>query len=191
MSMATASPTHWTVDMVHALPDDRNRYEVIDGELFVTPAPILPHQRAVLQLALWLDPYVRSHGIGEVIASPADVEFGRDTLVQPDLFVMPLGSGPLPRTWKEIGRLLLAVEVLSPSSARADRRVKRRLYQRQSVPEYWIIDVNARVIERWRPGDERPEILSERLAWQPDPNVAPLEVDLEVYFGKVCGGHPE
>ena len=67
-----AQHTAWTVDMVRALPDDGNRYEVIDGELFVTPAPSLLHQRAVLQLALLLDPYLRAHRIGEALISPAD-----------------------------------------------------------------------------------------------------------------------
>src|SRR6476646_2574003 len=68
-----AQPTQWTVDMVRALPDDSTRYEVIDGELFVTPAPSVVHQRAVLELALLVAPYVRAHRIGEAIISPADV----------------------------------------------------------------------------------------------------------------------
>ena len=67
-----AQPTEWTVEMVRALPDDGNRYEVIDGELFVTPAPSVPHQRAVLQLALLVAPYVRAQRVGEVIVAPAD-----------------------------------------------------------------------------------------------------------------------
>lgn len=187
MGMATASPTHWTADMVRALPDDRNRYEVIDGELFVTPTPARGHQRAVVELLLQLVPYVMSRALGEAVVSPADVAFAGDTMVQPDLFVAPLAGGNLLQAWTDIKSLLLAVEVLSPSSARADRNVKRRLYQREGVPEYWIVDVNARVIERWRPEDERPEILAERLTWQPDPGIAPLEIDLERYFAEVCG----
>jgi Uma2 family endonuclease len=83
--------------------------------------------------------------------------------------------------------LLLAVEVLSPSTGRADRQAKRRLYQRQRVPEYWIVDVDARLIERWRPADERPEILTERLAWHPDAAHPPLEIDVPAYFADVCG----
>jgi Uma2 family endonuclease len=59
------------------------------------------------------------------------------------------------------------VEVLSPSTARADRTVKRRRYQRAGIPDYWIVDLDARVVERWRPGDERPEILTEALTWHP------------------------
>ncbi len=108
-------------------------------------------------------------------------------MVEPDLFVVPLVDGREPRTWEEAGRLLLAVEILSPSTARADRQVKRRLYQREAVPEYWIVDVDARLVERWRPEDTRPEILSERLLWQPDTAHPALEMDLPRYFVELCG----
>lgn len=86
-----------------------------------------------------------------------------------------------------MGRLLLVVEIPSPGTARADRLVKRRLYQRQGVPEYWIVDVAARLVERWRPEDERPEILTEHLEWQPAPVREALRVDLAAYFGEVVG----
>ena len=64
---------------------------------------------------------------------------------------------------------------------------KRALYARLRVPEYWIVDVDARVIERWRPDEERPEILTERLEWRPDPEHPPLTVDLVHYFSEVAG----
>jgi len=84
-----AQHTEWTVEMVRALPDDGNRYEVIDGELFVTPAPSVAHQRAVLELAYFVGPYVRAHRIGEALISPADViVYGPRKFVQPDLFVV-------------------------------------------------------------------------------------------------------
>lgn len=117
--------------------------------------------------------------------APADIRFGPRTLVQPDGFVVPLVNGRRPASWREIVRLLLAVEVLSPSSRRVDREVKRRMYQRQGVPEYWMIDVNARRVERWRPADERPDILAGTLEWQPDRSYAPLLIDLPAYFAGV------
>jgi Uma2 family endonuclease len=186
MDMATET-TRWTAEMVRGLPSDGNRYEVIDGELFVTPAPSWNHQEAVLQLVLRLHAYVAADALGHVIVAPADVKFADDQMVEPDAFVVPLVQGKRPRNWQEAGRLLLAVEVLSSSTARADRQVKRRLYQRQNVPEYWIVDVDARIIERWRPEDERPEILSERLAWQPDAMQPALELDVDGYFQEICG----
>ena len=135
-----AQPTEWTVDMVRALPEDGSRYEVIDGELFVTPAPSLIHQRAILGLAYLLGPYLEEQRLGEVIISPADVMYGPRTMVEPDLFAIPITPGPLPRAWEEVGRLLLTVEVLSPSTLYVDRGDKRELYSRKGVPEYWIID---------------------------------------------------
>jgi Uma2 family endonuclease len=186
--MAMPATTRWTAEMVRALPDDGKRYEVIDGELFVTPAPALRHQDAVFQMASRLAPYVSTHGLGHVIVSPADVTFADGSLVQPDVFVAPLIGGRRPREWSDIKTLLLAVEVLSPSTARADRRVKLRLYQRQHVPEYWIVDVDAGLIERWRADDERPDIVTERLEWQPDPGHPPLVIEIAEYFRDVLGG---
>ncbi|HEX9705384.1 MAG TPA: Uma2 family endonuclease [Gemmatimonadales bacterium] len=178
--------THgWTAEMVRALPDDGNRYEVVDGELLVTPAPRLLHQRGILTLLEILRDYVRSHRVGELLLSPADIEFDPHTLVQPDIFVAPLVEGRRPRAWTEIKGLLLAAEVLSPSTARADRQVKRRKYQRQGVPEYWIVDLDARLVERWRPADERPEILAQMLSWCPVPAATPLEIDLAAFFRDV------
>ncbi|MBI4421343.1 MAG: Uma2 family endonuclease [Gemmatimonadetes bacterium] len=176
----------WTAEMVRALPDDGKRYEVIDGELFVTPSPRLLHQRACLELTLLLRPYVRLHRLGEVLQSPADIEFDPKTLVQPDVFVAPLVGGRRPRTWKEVTGLLLAIEVLSPSSARADRVVKRRRYQRAGVPDYWLVDLDARLVERWRPSDQRPELVSETLAWQPFPSLEPFAIDLPAFFTEVA-----
>jgi len=184
MSMPAA--TDWTAERVRALPDDGKRYEVVDGELLVTPSPRLLHQRALGELLFRLAEYVRETGIGEVFFSPSDVEFDSRTMVQPDLFVVPLNEGRRLRDWSEIQRLLLAVEVLSPSTARYDRLTKRRVYQRQGV-EYWIIDIDARVVERWRPGDERPEILAERLEWQPDDRHPAWVLELEGYFDAVGG----
>lgn len=130
--------------------------------------------------------YLDAHPIGEVLASPADIELADDTLVQPDLFVVPLGSVPA-ANWKDIGRLLLAIEVLSPSTARTDRTVKRLRYQRAGIPEYWIVDADARLVERWRPEDERPEILTERLEWHPDPSRPPLVIAVTELFNNVLG----
>jgi Uma2 family endonuclease len=175
----------WTVQRVLALPDDGKRYEVVDGELLVTPSPTFHHQDAVLALAWRLKPFVSSSGAGYLSISPADIELDERTLVQPDLFVFELPGGRRPERWKDISRILLAVEVLSPSSARADRHLKRRRYQRYGISEYWIVDLDSRLVERWRPGDERPEILSETLTWQPLDSAAPFELDVSGFFAEV------
>ncbi len=186
--MAMASPhTRWTAAMVRALPDDGLRHEVIDGEHRVTPAPSWTHQGAVLELAVRLDVYVKRHRLGRVITAPADIEFDEHNMVEPDLFVVPLVEGKKPRVWEDVRALILAVEVLSPSTARTDRLRKRHLYQRQGVPEYWIVDVDARVVESWRATEDVGTVLTNKLAWQPDPVVPPLEIELNAFFGDITG----
>ena len=174
----------WTAARVRELPDDGKRYEVVDGELLVTPAPRFDHQRAVGALHIALHGYLSGMRVGEVVMSPADIEFDPMTLVQPDVFVVPLKEGRRPKTWADIHGLLLAIEVLSPSTARADRTTKRRRYQRAGVPEYWVVDLDARLVERWRPDDERPEVLTDRLAWQPDPSAPSFELELSRFFAQ-------
>ena len=87
--MGMAAPTYWTAEMVRALPDDGNRYEVVYGELLVTPAPRLWHQEIVDRLLVLLRQYLATGGVGHAFASPADISLSPDTLVQPDVFVVP------------------------------------------------------------------------------------------------------
>lgn len=179
-------PQLWTAEMVRALPDDGNRYEIVDGELLVTPSPRAAHQSAVTLLVVALESYLRGRGLGAALAAPADVSTGMHVLVQPDVFVAPLVDGRRPQEWSEVLPLLLVVEVLSPSTAKADRTTKRRLYQRMNVPEYWIVDLDSRLVERWRPADERPEILTDTLTWLPA-GMTPLTIDLPAFFREVLG----
>ena len=83
--------------------------------------------------------------------------------------------------------LLLVVEVLSPSSGSTDRLRKRRLYQRRGVPEYWIVDVDARAVERWRAKEDVGTVFTDTLVWQPGRGVEPLPIDLGEYFRNVTG----
>jgi Uma2 family endonuclease len=182
-----AQQTVWTAEMVRSLPDDGNRYEVLDGALFVSPAPSALHQRAVARLWAILDKYCRVTGVGEALISPADIEFSQHRVLQPDVFVVPLNDGRLIRSWKEVRSLLLSAEVISPSTEKADRGEKRRILQDEEVPEYWIVDLDARIFERWRPDDERSEVLRETLVWRPVPSVSALEIDLDEYFTSVLG----
>jgi len=179
--------TRWTAEMVRALPDDGNRYEVVDGELLVTPSPAALHQRAVSLLHIELGVYARAQGFGEALPSPADLELDPHGMVQPDVFVQGLVGGRPARDWNTGAPLLLVVEVLSPSTARADRTTKRRRFQRAGIPEYWIVDLDARVIERWRPGDERPEVLGDAIAWRPHGASAPLTIELPSLFARIHG----
>lgn len=179
--------SEWTAEMARALPDDGMRYEVLDGELFASPVPSLIHQRAVARLMIMLANYCQATSIGETMFSPSDIEFSERRLLQPDVFVVPLIEGRRIREWKEVSSLLLAAEVLSPSTARADRVVKRRILQDEGVPDYWVVDLDARAFDRWRPGESRPEVLVHSIDWQPVPSLAPLVIDLPSYFSSVLG----
>ena len=178
-----AHQTEWTAEMARALPDDGNRYEVLDGELFVTPAPGWAHQEVLARLFARIHPYVEAHGLGWTLWSPADIEFSPTRRVQPDLFVVPDTGGPKPRDWRDVRALLLVVEALSPTTARTDRVEKRPMYQKHRVPEYWIVDIDSRLVERWRPDDDRPEVIADVLEWHPKPDIAPLRIVLGDVFG--------
>jgi len=179
--MGMAAPTYYTADEVRALPEDGNRYEVVHGELLVTPAPRLLHQELVARLLIALSRYLESEPVAHVLPAPADISWGPDTLVQPDVFVVPLEQA---RTldWTRIENLLLVAEVLSPSSARSDRFTKRVEYQRRGVPLYWIVDADERRVEAWSPDDTAPHFERERLVWHPAGAGRPFELDLQVLF---------
>ena len=177
----------WTADRVRALPDDGNRYELISGQLVVTPAPRGLHQIAVRELAFLLDRWLSPTRRAALLWSPADISLGDDEVLQPDLFVYPIDARRAVREWTDITTLLLVIEVTSPSTARHDRTLKRRRYQRAGIPEYWIVDLDARLIERWRPADSRPEILSEHLAWRIDAEGPELSIDLVALFAMIYG----
>jgi len=185
-----AAAHRWTRQNVLALmernPLQSPRYETVDGELFVTPSPGGPHQFAVGRLLRCLGEYLDGEPIGEAVASPSDVELEPGVLVQPDVYVVPPAEAMRLRNENAVHGLLLAVEVLSPGSARGDRGKKRALYQRR-VPEYWIVDVESRQVERWRPGDTRGEIITDRVEWHPAGARAPFVLDLAPFFARVWG----
>lgn len=179
--MGMAAPTYHTADMVRAMPDDGNRYEVVYGELLVTPAPRPLHQVLVKRLSFVLERYLRSCPIGELFTSPADISWGPDVLVQPDIFVV---SPDEARTlvWSRMRTLLLVAEVVSPSSARGDRFLKRLRYREAGVPIYWVVDGDGRSVEIWTPSDDFPALERARLVWHPAGAHEPFTLDLEELF---------
>ncbi len=172
----------WTREEVLALPDDGNRYELIDGTLLVSPSPRYLHQRAIISLLMLLEPYVRTHRIGSLVISPADLDFKSRQVLQPDLFVGALVDGREPAEWKDVGIPFLVVEILSPSTERYDRFTKRHFYQRSGVAAYWIVDLDAGAVEVWTPADMDPTVVRDTLTWHPDRSVPPLAIDLHEYF---------
>lgn len=180
--MGMVAPTYYTADMVRQMPDDGAKYEVVHGELLVTPAPRLWHQLLAQRLGAALHEYLKHEPVGHVFAMRSDISWGLDdVLVEPDVLVAPLDQV---RTldWARIRHLLLAVEILSPSSIRYDRFTKRRLYQEQHVPLYWIVDGDARFVEVWRPEDRFPVIERQRLVWHPAGAQTPFTLELAELF---------
>ena len=191
MGMPAETTRRWTArqvrDLIAAQPLYTPRYELVDGELLVTPSPALRHQIALGHLYRPVAAYVERHGLGIALMSPSDVELEPEDLRQPDAFV--ISREELKRVHREgnpIRKLLLTVEILSPSTARNDRVKKRPGYQRH-VEEYWIVDLDARVVERWRRGDERPEILTHSIVWQPRDASQAFELALEPLFREAHG----
>jgi Uma2 family endonuclease len=178
----------WTVNDLQDFADDGQRYEVIDGELFVTPAPSFTHQRALAVLYRRVADYLDRERVGYAFFAPADIIFSPKRGVQPDLFVVPPVGGRSPKSFAETGHLLLAVEALSPSTARLDRVVKRALYRDEGVPEFWIVDLDSRTFERSTPGDARVEVCDERIEWLPAGAATPLVIDVAAYFAEVLDG---
>ena len=180
----------YTVDDVLAFPADGNRYELVAGELLVTPSPAQTHQLVLGRLYLALQTYLAPHAkLAVTFFSPADIIWRPDDYVQPDLFVVP--ASEVTGNWRDCQTLLLAIEVVSPSSARADRFKKRRLYQRRGVQTYWIVDPDAQLVEVWHPQDERPAIVTDVLRWQVTPDAPELAIDLSHLFAHLPGeGNP-
>jgi Uma2 family endonuclease len=146
--------TRLTYDDLCLLPDDGKRREIIEGELFVTPAPQTPHQRAVMRLSIRLGQFVENHKLGELFGAPFDVVFSEFDVVEPDLlYISNARAGVL--TGKNVqGAPDLVVEVLSESTARVDRSFKLKLYGKFGVQEYWIIDPNGPSAEIYRRGEK-------------------------------------
>jgi Uma2 family endonuclease len=130
-----------TYDDLLALPDDGMRHELIDGEHYETPAPISAHQLIVGNLYLWLSGHVRERKLGVVMLAPFDIVFSPHDVVEPDLMYFAADR------FKQVvgernaqGPPDLAIEILSPSTRRRDEVLKRRLYERTGVREYWVVD---------------------------------------------------
>ncbi|MFI5311057.1 MAG: Uma2 family endonuclease [Gemmatimonadales bacterium] len=190
--MPAAQHRRWTAAEVRQLIADNPlhtpRYELVDGELIVTPSPAGRHQFAIRALVEAMLPYLRRTGAGDLLWSPFDIELEEESVLQPDIFVVPLAEGRRLRREMPGRALMLAIEILSPGSARHDRGRKRRYYQRNAVPEYWIVDLDSRLVERWRPADDRPEILTETMEWQPADAAGPLVIDLCALFVEALDG---
>lgn len=138
----------WTYDDWARLPDDGTRYEVIDGELFMTPPPAIPHQLSIARLLNKMTNFVDTKQLGWVMSSPIGVRLPTQPVpFEPDIvFISATRKSIIEEKYIE-GVPDLVVEVLSPSNWIYDRKDKFQVYQAAGVPEYWIVDYRAKTIE--------------------------------------------
>jgi Uma2 family endonuclease len=169
----------WTLEELHSLPDDGNKYELIRGELFVTPAPTDEHETILAKLSRVLDPYVAANGLGYLYHPRAVLQF-EGSEAEPDLMVRQ----PHPRRkgrWSTAPVPILIVEVHSPYTGRRDRQQKREYYQDAGVAEYWMIDPEEQTLTVARAG-EADVVVRDRLTWSPPGSSAPFEFEVGTLF---------
>jgi Uma2 family endonuclease len=163
MHMAAAIK-HWTLDELHRLPDDGNKYELVRGELFVTPPPSDDHETIIAKLARRLDPFVEAQQLGFVYR-PRSVVRAEGSEVEPDLMVRA-PKPPGGRDWDDAPIPILVVEVLSGSTRRRDLGAKRDFYRDIGVAEYWVIDPETKTVRVVRKAVP-DQLRSDELTWQP------------------------
>ena len=171
----------WTLEELHSLPDDGNTYELVRGELFVTPPPTVTHEEIDARLNRVLVPFVAVHQLGNVYHPRAVVLF-QGSQVEPDLMVRT--SHPEPEAgWAGWPLPFLVIEIISPSTRRRDHEQKKSLYMEAGVAEYWIVDAEDRSIRVVRPG-EPDRVERERVAWLPPRGDVVLTVSIDDVFGE-------
>ena len=145
-----------TYDDFVLFPDDGLRHELIDGEHFVTPAPTLKHQRVSFNLTLQLGKWLELHPVGRLFYAPLDVVLSQSDVVEPDLLYMSSARAAEIETTANIrGVPELVVEIGSPSTRRRDETIKRSLYERAGVSEYWVVDPELDLVRVYRRDGER------------------------------------
>lgn len=178
MHMATKLK-RWTLEEVHRLPDDGNKYEIVRGDLFVTPPPTDDHETILARLSDALSVYVRTHGIGLVYHPRAVLRF-RGSEAEPDLMVRPPSPGKR-TSWEKVPRPILVVEVHADTTRRRDRVQKKQFYAEAGVAQYLMIDPEQRIVTVARPG-RTDHVVSDVLTWNPPGTSAPFSIGLDELF---------
>jgi Uma2 family endonuclease len=142
--------TRLTYDDYLRLPDDGLRHEIIDGEHYVTASPVTRHQRILLNLSHLIQSYLDAHPIGELFFAPVDVLLSEHDIVVPDLVFISTERARVVTTKNVQGAPDLVVEILSPSTRSRDERLKRDLYERVGVAEYWLVDPERNLVVAYR-----------------------------------------
>lgn len=185
MHMAAIEQKEWTLEELWSLPDDGNKYEVVHGELFVTPAPSPDHETIGAILNELLLPYVKAQRLGRIYRPRSVVRVVPHSEVEPDLMVR---TQAVPgASWEMVPLPSLVVEIASRTTLRRDQVQKRKLYVDIGIPDYWIFDPSVRSVHVVRPG--RPDtVTSAGLLWHPAGASEPFHLDVAGLFREALGG---
>jgi len=164
------------------LPEDK-RYEILDGDLVVVPAPNVRHQTIGLNLKVALCRHVKDHALGLVLDAPCDIVLSQENVVQPDVVFVSNERLSIVRTANVSGAPDLAIEILSAGTRIRDLETKRKLYARHGVREYWIVDPDAETVEVlcWTEGGYRTEAMFSR----DGPLNSPLFPNLNLHLAEI------
>ena len=184
MPLSTPYPSRsiWTVEDLAQLPDDGNRYEILHGDLLVTPMPRLVHQDVAVSLTVALSNWCRANSGWRVLAT-GGVYISETSWLEPDVAVYPVPAHDGTSSWRDLPAPLLVVEVLSPSTTKTDRHRKRPAYLAHGVGEVWLVDPDTRTIERWTSASEFPELHRGSIRWSPVPDAPEFVIEDAELFG--------
>jgi Uncharacterized protein conserved in cyanobacteria len=172
--MRTNPGVKLTYDDFLLFPDDGKRHELIDGEHYVTPSPSRKHQAISWNLTIIIGSYLESHPVGRAFAAPFDVVFSNFDVVEPDLLFISNARLEALTSKNVQGAPNLVVEIGSPSTRRRDEIIKRKLYERFGVEEYWVIDPEIETIAVYRHVDETYQRVLELAVERTDTLETPL-----------------
>lgn len=180
--MPRSSTIRYTwADYLSTPEDTSRRYEIVDGELFVTAAPRSRHQQVVSNLIELLRRFARPPGLGEVLPGPVTVHLHDELVLEPDLiFVRADRLDVIDPDGGVEGPPDLVAEILSPTNRSYDRNLKRKHYLENGIPELWILDADERTVEVWKPGREEPAVVRDVLNWRVSGHH--FEISLEEVF---------
>jgi len=185
MKAASAPSVKFTYEDFVNFPDDGKRHEIIDGEHYVTPSPNTKHQCVVGSLHLALGNYLETHPIGAIFVAPFDVVFSDLDVVEPDLLYVSRERAGVLTDQNVRGAPDVVVEILSPGTRRIDETIKRKLYERSDVKEYWVVDPELDAIKVYRRVAEGFARVAELSAEAGDTLTTPLLPGFSVALEKV------
>jgi Uma2 family endonuclease len=190
--MQTRTQEKLTYADLAGFPDDGRRHELIGGAHYVTPSPATGHQRLVVRLVAAFSDYFRAHPVGEVFAAPFDVLLSEHDVVEPDLLVILQDQDDILTEQHVRGAPAIVIEILSPATRRRDEGIKRRLYERTGVREYWVFDEAGAVVKAFRRGagqgfEPAVVLAAEARAVLTSPLLPELAIDVSALFKRRLG----